>query len=407
MSDSFLKFLASIAIFFALISVGFFLGRYDCAETIPILFIIITLVLSIILQYLTISNFVFHRNNILETKSICSTFDKEDGNKDDTLVKDELQEVSKRVKPDNLEYPKSEKEDVTENSIIPVQGEPERIRLLTNTDKVIGISYKGDGHIKSKMPCQDCHGFAQVNKVWNVAVVSDGAGSAANSQNGSSAVCSAFLYYMKELLTSEAYSDGTIPDSVTWDREFRAYLIRFQKELKSLATSQNFDYKSLAATIIVFAYSPKGYIVAHVGDGRASVKINGEWKAIITPHKGEEANQTIFCTTIDFGEYPNLQMSGVYVPETSVSTALIEQFVLMTDGCEMGLWQMSERIELPNNDFKFESRNIPFAKGLEAAAEILSYPKEKRNTLIMSFVVGYNKYLLREPDDKTFIIGKI
>ena len=282
-----------------------------------------------------------------------------------------------------------------------------RIRLFTDTPNVIGISYRGEGHIRSNTPCQDCHTYQKINEAWNIAITSDGAGSAQRSEIGSSAICAAFSKYMMDFLNSKEYADGSIPDAKTWDIEFRAMLTKFQKEIKIVAANQGIEFKALAATIILLAYSPKGYIVAHVGDGRAGVKTNGEWKAIISPHKGEEANQTIFSTTIDFGQRPNLKMSGVYVPETNVSTDVIEEFVLMSDGLEYGLWHLSEKVDLPDGNFIWEPRNAPFKKGVEAAIQIIDLPLEERKNALMQFVIDYNKPIARESDDKTIIIGKV
>jgi hypothetical protein len=115
---------------------------------------------------------------------------------------------------------------------------------------------------------------------------------------------------------------------------------------------------------------------------------------------------TIFSTTIDFAANPAFKMSGNYVPETHVSKESIEAFALMSDGCECGLWQMNERINLPDGDFRIEERNIPFARGLSDAIELCNDIPAAKAKLI-SFVTEYNNPLRREIDDKTLLIGKI
>ena len=280
----------------------------------------------------------------------------------------------------------------------------ERIRLYTGLDKVIGMSYQGEGHIRSNTPCQDYHSFNTIEGVWNIAISSDGAGSAKYSADGSKAVCLAFTHYISRYLHAN-HPDGTIPDAKEWDVEFRAMLCKFQNELSKQAEQTGVEFKSLAATINIIVYSPKGYLVAHVGDGRAAVKTQDGWKAVITPHKGEEANQTIFSTSIKFCEYPNLKMCGVYVPETSVSNEPIDAFVVMSDGCECGLWHMNEKIDLPDGDFRIEERNIPFAKGLDEALSIITLPEEERKGKFLKFITSYNRSLEREIDDKTILIG--
>lgn len=298
--------------------------------------------------------------------------------------------------------------DVESLDCVVVPTPEERIRIFTQSEQVLGLSYRGDGHLKTNKPCQDYHSFQRINKDWCLAIVSDGAGSAEHSDSGSKAVCAAFTSYVTKLVEdNSSFKGGAIPTEKVWDLEFRDMLNRFQNDLVGLIKSskQDIESKSLAATIIVLLYSSQGYLIAHVGDGRAAVKVNGEWKAIFTPHKGEEANQTIFSTTLRFSEYVGLKMSGNYVPETHACSTPFEAFALMSDGCESGLWHMNEKIDLPNGDFKIKERNIPFSKGLNDALEIISCDDPKKE--LLDFIRLYNNSLSREIDDKTLLIGKV
>ena len=285
-----------------------------------------------------------------------------------------------------------------------------RVRKFTTLNNVIGISYQGDNHIKATpvVPCQDCHSFTKVNDIWNIAIVSDGAGSKEHSDVGSDAVCAAFAFYLSNMLkTDKRFANGDIPNERIWDLEFRALLTKFQNELKIHKAFKSYEFGSLAATIVILAYSPKGYLFAHVGDGRAGVKVNGEWKSILTPHKGEEANQTIFSTTIEFINKPTLMMSGVFVPETKVEQCNIEAFVLMSDGCEDGAWATYQKVNLPDGDFKVEDVNQPRPQTLEELMSVLDQKEDEQKGLIIDFITGYNKGFKTEGDDKTILIGRI
>ena len=286
----------------------------------------------------------------------------------------------------------------------------ERTREFTSLPNVLGISYQGDSHAKAQKPikCQDFHSFAKINDYWNIAVVSDGAGSKTKSDVGSKAVCVAFTFYISELLNRDKrFGDGEIPTEKVWDIEFRTILNQFQQDIRSKLVNEKDSFESFSATIIVLVFSRKGYMVAHVGDGRAGVKVNGEWKSILTPHKGEEVNQTIFSTTLDYSKHQNLMMSGIYVPETSVSTDSIESFVLMSDGCENGTWLTFQRRELPDGDFRVEDVNIPRSIVLDKLLELLDTTDEtERKARMIEFITQY-KELVREGDDKTIIIGRI
>ena len=280
----------------------------------------------------------------------------------------------------------------------------ERIRQFTNEQYAIGISYQGEGHIRNFTPCQDFHSYKRINEYWSIAIVSDGAGSAKYSADGSKAVCLAFTHYLEDYLL-KSYPDGSLPENKEWDIEFRGMLHKFQIELSKQAEAQSIEFKSLAATIIIVAYSKQGYLVAHIGDGRAAVKTSEGWQAVITPHKGEEANQTIFSTSILFSNYPNLKMSGVYVPETYVGRTSIKAFSLMSDGCECGLWHMNHKVDLPNGDFRIEEKNVPYSKGLDDALSIIDETSNLREKRLLKFITSYNNPLAKEIDDKTILIG--
>lgn len=285
----------------------------------------------------------------------------------------------------------------------------DRIRIFTSQSNVLGISYQGDSHIKANpvIPCQDCHSFTKVNDVWSIAIVSDGAGSKKHSDIGSKAVCLAFASYLSFMLQiNENFANGNIPNERIWDLEFRAILTRFQDDIKNHKNFASFDFESLAATIVIFAYSPKGYLFAHVGDGRAGVKVNGEWKSILTPHKGDEVNQTIFSTTVEFINKPTLLMSGVFVPETKVEKCNVEAFVLMSDGCENGAWATYQKINLPDGDFRVEDVNQPRSQILEELMAVLDV-KDGQKAKLVEFITGYNKGFKTESDDKTILIGRI
>lgn len=306
---------------------------------------------------------------------------------------------------------KWENSDVVFEQISIVPTKEERVRVFTNESKIIGISYRGDSHIKSDVVCQDYHAFAKLNEVWNMAIVSDGAGSAKHSDEGSRAVCNVFKFYTEELIKSnDTLKNGEIFDEKTWDIEFRGMLLRFQNELKKQleqkSVNKEYPFESFAATIILILYSKYGYMVAHVGDGRAGVKINGHWKSVITPHKGEEANQTIFSTAKYFQERPNLKMSNIYVPETHVERQQIEAFVLMSDGCENGAWVTYQRKELSNGDFRVEDVNQPRNNILDNCMALIDVPANDRQHLIIEFITESSKAFQNEPDDKTILIGK-
>lgn len=302
--------------------------------------------------------------------------------------------------------------DVCTENIIVVLTKKDRTRLFTNEKNVIGISYRGNGHIKSDTPCQDCHIYSKINDKWSIAIVSDGAGSAQNSDQGSRAVCAAFKYYIEKLIQENTeLQKGHILDEKSWDIEFKGMINQFHRDLKDNIVKPDIPFESLAATIILLIYSLDGYMFAHVGDGRAAVRVNGNWKTILTPHKGSEANQTIFCTSqyLGLGEKsrPNLKMSGVYVPETKAVDERIDGFVLMSDGCENGSWITYQKRNLENGDFIVEDVNLPRKAILDQLINIIKQETSLREEATANFITEYNDAFENEPDDKTILIGLV
>lgn len=290
-----------------------------------------------------------------------------------------------------------------------------RARCYTLAPKVVGISYQGNSHIKSNTPCQDYHLFAKTNDVWNCAIVSDGAGSKKNSDQGSKFICEFFANALAKYFSNPAYSGGDIPVQDDWNKDVKQMLVDFQLELKEQKNCKNKEeFDSYGATLILLAYSPKGYVTAHVGDGRAGIayeSIDEEgrktlvWESIMKPHKGEEANQTFFSTTSIFKQNPNLTLGGEPVPETRVSDKPINAFALMSDGCEEAAWITYKKVSMSEkpDDFVVKDVNKPRAKVLTDLLNTIN-PETTIDDL-ENFVTVYNEVMSREADDKTILAG--
>src|ERR1043166_3667928 len=115
-----------------------------------------------------------------------------------------------------------------------------------------------------------------------------------------------------------------------------------RNNLLAFAKEKGYEFSSLACTIIVVIYTPNGLLVTHVGDGRAGYCLEGEWKPLIVPHKGEEANQTIFLSSKIWAQDDSFIMSGVPVPESKVVEGKVAAFTLMSDGCEHHAFECSK-----------------------------------------------------------------
>jgi hypothetical protein len=280
-----------------------------------------------------------------------------------------------------------------------------------NTWYVVASTSIGSAHLKSKTPCQDSHFVESLDNGWGVAITCDGAGSAINSQIGSKYVAKEVgAQYFKDLIIKNNWSKKDyIPTQIEWEEAALQGFKWIYNSLEKFADSNKLKLPSLACTIIVIIYSTKGLLVAHIGDGRAGFcNDKGDWKPLIVPHKGEEANQTIFITSSNWSHLLNLKMSGVSIPEARVITEKPIAFTLMTDGCEAHSFICSTMDKKTN---KWSDPNIPYSNFFNPLIANLramrksGISSEEANEKWEKFIENGTKGLASESDDKTMILG--
>lgn len=276
---------------------------------------------------------------------------------------------------------------------------------------VVGASVRGNGHQEMGLPCQDSHAYEYLGHGWGIAVTSDGAGSAPQSHTGAAATVARVLFHFKRLLEQRGWMklEG-LPSDNDWLKDSYLMLDAVRRDLEALAEKLHCNPKDLNATVIVVIHSPFGLLTVHVGDGRAGYKdMKGEWHALMTPHKGEEANQTIFLAS-DFWSIPFYEMSGVTVPESRVIREKVSAFTLMSDGCESTSWLCNQFNEETG---RYYDPNQPHGRFFDPLIETLvsfrkeGVPQEEREEKWYSFISSGNASFVREPDDKTMILATL
>lgn len=289
----------------------------------------------------------------------------------------------------------------------------DRIRVYTNKAtsrlSLYGMSIQGKGHINDNTPCQDFHHIEIIdaNNNIGIAAVSDGAGSAKNSAIGSELICKNSIKYLNMAIKKFRWIDiNNLPTEEMWQKVIREVVRLVQVDLNLKAKEMECDVRSLAGTFILLFFTPQKSYFAHVGDGRAAVKTTDGWQAILTPHKGEEANQTVFITN-EILNPSNLKISGVSVPETVVINSPIKAYILMSDGCEDGLWIKNRKEILNDGDFRYIPLNKPFEPAIETLVQVLQDKRytDKTEDVLFQFIDRYNDNLKLEIDDKTIVLG--
>jgi hypothetical protein len=284
------------------------------------------------------------------------------------------------------------------------------LSILAGKWNIVEAKSIGKSHISSNDPCQDNKSYLKLTDNWGIAMTSDGAGSAKLSHEGSKFISEETPFYLNKILeTEDWFIKNQLPTDERWETICLGVFETMKKLLNSYAIKNNYEFKDLACTVILMVYSNKGLLVSHIGDGRAGYcNTNGEWKSAIIPHKGEEANQTIFITSV----WENLVLSNVKVPESRVIREPIKAFLLMSDGCEQHFYICKSQDPTRTDTFFIEI-NKPdkvFLDSVISAYERMiddGKTNDEINTHLEKYLERGTKELEDEPDDKSIILGFI
>ena len=272
---------------------------------------------------------------------------------------------------------------------------------------VIGASLRGKSHIESAVGCQDFHLYEDLGEGWHLLIVSDGAGSAKYADRGSRGNCNVASKLLKEMLAANGWINNAVfPSELEWYIECRSIFEKMKLIYRSKAKEQNEDTEEtdFNATIILCLITPIGILVTHIGDGRMGYLSKAdEWKSLMTPHKGEEANQTLFLQNLwTIPHVPAFRVSGVLVPEVRIIREVPIAVVLISDGCERAAWECSIYNDLTG---RFEDVNLPHPAFLNPLLDSIISEKEDKLQLLIDIMDRGTKACEQERDDKTMLIA--
>lgn len=278
------------------------------------------------------------------------------------------------------------------------------------TATAYGISLRGRSHITDSKPCQDYHKMVALSDGWAIATVSDGAGSAAESARGSKANCELACEMFKLLISKGRWIENSyLPSEVEWHREAYNIFSLIQDVIKQKAREESVEAKLFNATLMVVIVTPKGLLSAHIGDGRMGYRTqDGTWQMMMIPHKGDEANQTVFIPN-EWNKkiIPAFRMSGVYLPESYViERSDIDAFVMLSDGCEQAMWQCYAWDESVR---RYIDRNHPQEAFLNPLIKDISSCKAEDEAIQrLAYIVREGTTACqREKDDQTLLVVTI
>lgn len=272
----------------------------------------------------------------------------------------------------------------------------------------VGASVIGKSHIENNLPCQDNHFIKELDYGWTLAVTADGAGSAKRSEIGSKLVShlSVEKVFVEALEKTDWFEKGGFPknDNEWGDIAKEGFRKIYDALCKYSLNRDDTALKDLACTVIIAIIRPEGILVSHIGDGRAGYKNSkGEWKSIIDPYRGEEANSTVFITSNIWEE----NLIDIYM-ESRVIKEDIKAFTLLSDGCENHAFKCSH---IDPETQLWSDPNLPFSGFYEPVIEtLLNLKNENISNKEMqerweNFLKNGSEGLKNESDDKTMILG--
>ena len=181
-----------------------------------------------------------------------------------------------------------------------------------------GAAVTGLAHWRKGLPCQDAVAWRQSPRP--ILALSDGAGSAAVSERGATALVAGMCRFLESLDDAVAlWVDQPTPVAPDQASQWSARLLRHaQGLLGDLAAAERRSVRDLRATLLLVVIGKARSFWWQVGDGSIAVRGVDGLRALgdTAKSKGEFANQTCFVDTaviadVQSGLLPSAEISGL------------------------------------------------------------------------------------------------
>lgn len=247
----------------------------------------------------------------------------------------------------------------------------------------------GTGHVKSATPLQDASrvevAFDARGDEVLIAVTSDGAGSAGNSDVGARLACDQFVHDLKSHFATGGDLSQLSNDFIS------NWVDKFQALINGLAAEAGLKAQDFACTLLAAVVGREQAVYFQLGDGAIVESMPGEqdqYRCVCWPQQGEYANTTNFLTDADAKEKFFCEVKPATLPTR------VDEVALFTDGLQ--------NLVL---DYRAQSAHSPFFAPL--FAWLRPQPGGFSNELSESLAVYLNseKINARTDDDKTLILA--
>ena len=196
--------------------------------------------------------------------------------------------------------------------------------------RYVYTSVRGTGHLGSNLPCQDAslvhQAINSADEPLLVLIASDGAGSAARSEEGSQLVCEEALKLLEFRFAAADFRPGE-DYGAELTRQLKGLLVTRAEELGC-------TLRDLACTLNVAVLLPEWAWFLQIGDGAVIVQpsTSDPFEVVFWPDNGEYANQTYFLTDVP-DEHVHSRLDG----------RAFERVSLITDGLQTLALKLAER----------------------------------------------------------------
>lgn len=243
----------------------------------------------------------------------------------------------------------------------------------------------GTSHTKLSLPVQDaCHAEV-IRDVYGdeilIAVVADGAGSAAHAHTGAQMACNFFSAAIRGHFASEG----------TWQQLTDGFtgnaIAEFQQKLREKSVAENRRLQDYACTLLTAIIGRECAAFFQLGDGAMVELRQGEtdhYRCVCWPQQGEYANTTSFLTDADAADKIFSELKAYPIDEIALFTDGIQNLVL---------------------DYRAQSAHSPFFAPLFAwlRPRSVGYSEELSSSLTVYLNSG--KINARTDDDKTLMLA--
>jgi len=240
----------------------------------------------------------------------------------------------------------------------------------------------GTAHARASVPVQDASRATVLTDSNGaeilVAVVSDGAGSAALSHIGAQQACELWL----EAVRTYVAAGGRVAPLA---QDFLPHWIEaFQQQIESTARASGLEVEEYACTFLSAVIAPDCAAYFQLGDGAMIEAVGSDWNVVCWPQQGEYANTTHFLTEADAAQKCFVELRNHSVDEVALFTDGIQNLVL---------------------DYRTRTAHAPFFEPLFAWVRPRATGYSAELSEALSVYLNSAKMNARTDDDKTLVLA--